>query len=257
MERRTFVGASVAALGSAAVSRAADEPAAGELYELRAYSLKPAKQPLLDDYMSQALLPALKRAGVGLVGAFVEPAEKDVLHVHLLSVYRSGDQFAGMSARLAADAAYGKAAAAFLAAKADNAPYLRIESSLLAPIAGMPRLVSPDASKPRLMNLRVYESHNERSAAKKIEMFNRAELAIFKRVGLTPVFFAAAIAGPLMPNLTYLLAFPDEAGRQAAWDRFRVDAEWVKLRAMPEYADKEIVARITNKLLTPTPYSEI
>jgi hypothetical protein len=42
----------------------------------------------------------------------------------------------------------------------------------------MPRLVRPDASKPRLLNLRVYESHNERAAGKKVEMF--------------------------MPNLTYL-----------------------------------------------------
>ena len=30
-----------------------------------------------------------------------------------------------------------------------------------------------------------------------------------------------------------------------------------KLKAIPEYADKEIVSRITNKILTPTPYSEI
>ena len=30
-----------------------------------------------------------------------------------------------------------------------------------------------------------------------------------------------------------------------------------KLRAIPEYADKEIVSRITNKILTPMPYSEI
>ena len=71
------------------------------------------------------------------------------------------------------------------------------------------------------MNLRVYESHNERAAAKKIEMFNKAELAIFRRVGLTPVFFGATVVGAAMPNLTYLLVFPDEAGRAAAWARFR------------------------------------
>ena len=51
--------------------------------------------------------------------------------------------------------------------------------------------------------------------------------------------------------------FPDEAGRKAAWDRFRADPEWLKLRAIPEYADKEIVSKITNKILLPTGYSEI
>ncbi len=121
----------------------------------------------------------------------------------------------------------------------------------------MPKLEKPDASKPRLVNLRVYESHNERAAKKKIEMFNKGELAIFRRVGLTPVLFAETIVGPAMPNLTYLLVFPDEMGRESAWSRFRDDAEWKTLRAIPEYADKEIVSRITNKVLMPASYSEI
>jgi hypothetical protein len=60
-----------------------------------------------------------------------------------------------------------------------------------------------------------------------------------------------------MPNLTYMLVFPDEAGRAAAWSRFGKDAEWHKLRATPGYGDKEIVSHITNKLLTPASYSEI
>ena len=121
----------------------------------------------------------------------------------------------------------------------------------------MPRLVKPDTSKPRLLNLRTYESHNERSGQKKIEMFNKAELAIFRNVGLTPVFFGESLIGSALPNLTYMLTFPDEAGRSAAWGRFGADPEWRKLRAMPEYADKEIVSRITNRILVPAAYSEI
>jgi len=40
-------------------------------------------------------------------------------------------------------------------------------------------------------------------------------------------------------------------------DRERDEAEWKKPRAILEYADKEIVSRITNKLLVPAPFSEI
>jgi hypothetical protein len=134
--------------------------------------------------------------------------------------------------------------------------YQRIESSLLVAIPGMPRLEKPDASTPRVLNPRVYESHNER-AAKKVEMFETAELAIFRRVGLTPVFFASAVVGSAMPNLTYMLVFPEQTGRKGAWDRFRADPERLKLKAVPEYAGTEIVSRITNKVLTPTAYSEI
>jgi hypothetical protein len=226
------------------------------LYELRAYALKSEKQPILDRYLGQAFIPALKRYGVGPVGAFVEQASPD-RKVFVLIVYPSPEQVATLSARLASDEEYRKAAGEYLAAKASDPVYARIESSLLAPIAGMSRLAKPDTTKPRLLNLRIYQSHNERANQKKIEMFNTGELAIFRRVGLTPVFFAESLVGSARPNLTYMLVFPDESGRKSAWDRFRDDAEWNKLRAIPEYADKEIVSRITNLILTPTAYSEI
>jgi hypothetical protein len=260
MKRRTFVQASLATACTAAAgqSLAAEAKAnASDLYELRTYSLKVDKQKLLDDYLSKAFIPALKRCGIGPVGVFAEPADKDMLKIYVLIVHKSAEQFATVSARLAADEEHQKAGAEYLAARASNPVYLRIESSLLSAIEGLPNLAKTDASKPRLLNLRIYESHNERAGKKKIEMFNKSELAIFRRVGLTPVFFAETIAGSAMPNLTYMLVFPDDAGRQAAWGKFRDDPEWLKLRAMPEYADKEIVSRITNKLLTPAAYSEI
>jgi hypothetical protein len=255
MDRRTFVGASAAVLGSSAALAAA--PAGRELYELRTYTLKPDKRPLLDEYLAKAYIPAVKRHRAGPVGVFVANPENDLLRVFVLVVHPGADSAAAMPARLTADAEYRDAAGAYLAARAADPVYQRIETSLLSAIAGMPRLERPDASKPRLFNLRVYESHNERAAAKKIEMFESGELAIFRRVGLRPVFFAAAVAGAAMPNLTYLLVFPDEAGRKTAWDTFRADPAWLKLKAIPEYADKEIVSRITNHILAPATYSEL
>jgi hypothetical protein len=260
MDRRTFAQTSLATLGVATASQAlAAEPKdrAVELYELRAYQLKAGKQKLLDDYLSKAFLPALKRHGAGPVGAFVEKTGPDTVKVYVLIVHPSAESVATLSARLAADEEHQKAAADYLAVRATDPVYTRVESSVLAAIAGMTKLEKPDTSKPRLLNLRIYESHNERAGRKKIEMFNKGEVAIFRRVGLTPVFFGEAIVGAAMPNLTYMLVFPDEDGRKAAWDRFRTDAEWLKLRAIPEYADKEIVSRITNLVLTPTSYSEI
>ena len=260
MKRRSFLQTSLAVVGAAAADAHAApsaEPAPGEHYELRTYTLKAAKQPLLDEYLRQAFLPGLKRLGIGPVGMFLEKGTEDAIRVYVLIVYSALGQLATLTTRLAADEEYRKAAAKYLEAPASAPIYSRIESSLMAAIEGMPKLAKPDAAKPRLLNLRIYESHNERAGKKKIEMFNKGELAIFRRVGLTPVFFGETILGALMPNLTYMLLFPDEAGREAAWTRFRDDAEWKKLRAIPEYADKEIVSRITNKILTPASYSEI
>ncbi len=259
MQRRSFLQASLTAAGAAvaAASVVAAERQGSPVYELRTYSLKAAKQPLLDAYVSKALLPALERFGIGPVGVFVEEGKDEARHIYVLIVHPSADSVTALPARLAADKEYLEAAKDYLAAPASDPVYSRIESSLLVPIAGMPRLEKPDTSKPRLFNLRIYESHNERAGKKKIEMFNKGELAIFRRVGLTPVFFAETVLGTAMPNLTYLLVFPDDAGREAAWKRFRADPEWLKLKAIPEYADKEIVSRITNKILTPTAYSQI
>ena len=262
MKRRTFLQSSVAQgiIGSAALAGFSTTATAAnktrEYYKLSTYTLKTAKKPMLDTYLAKAFIPALRRARIGPVGVFTETMG-DKAAVYVLIVFKSAEESATLSTLLAADGEYQKAAADYLAAPASDPVYERIESSFLGAIDGFPKLAKPDTTKPRLLNLRIYESHNERAAAKKIEMFNQHELAIFQRVGLTPVFFAETLGGAKMPNLTYMLVFPDEAARAAAWKSFGGDDAWKKLKAIPEYADKEIVSRITNKVLPPEPYSEI
>jgi hypothetical protein len=263
MKRRTFVKSSVAACLAAPIAlhrmSAAAEPEtrAREYYELRSYTLKAGKQPLLDDYLSKAFIPALGRLGIGPVGVFSEKADAGAETVHVLIVFRSPDQAVTLSERLDADSEHQKAGADYLAAAASDPLYDRIEVSLLGAIDALPKLEKPDPAKPRLLNLRIYESHNERAALKKIEMFNKHELPIFRKVGLNPVFFGETLIGSRMPNLTYMLVFSDDAERRAAWGRFGADDDWKKLKAVPEYADKEIVSHITNKILAPMPYSGI
>ena len=259
MERRTFMQTTLAAAATVSVSELshAAEPNRSEYFELRTYTLKKAKKPLLDEYLKQAFLPAIKRLKFGPVGVFVEEGEDDTARVFVLIVHPSADSCVTLNARLAADPEHQKAGQAYLNAKADDPVFTRIESSLMVPFEKLPKLVPVDATKPRLFQLRTYESHNERAGAKKIEMFNHGEIAIFQRVGLTPMFFGETILGTSMPNLTYLLVFPDEQTRTTAWNSFRTDPEWIKLKSIPEYADREIVSKITNRVLTPTPYSEL
>ena len=56
--------------------------------------------------------------------------------------------------------------------------------------------------KSLLFELRRYESSGESAGKKKIEMFEKSEIEIFKKVGLTPVFFGEALIGPARPNFT-------------------------------------------------------
>ncbi len=262
MERRTFLQSSLTAGGLVAMpvlantADAATEKGGREFFELRTYALKPDKQAILDRYFSASLIPALNRLGIKQVGAFYERPVPSSPIAHLLIPYQSLEQMATINASLAVAPEYLRSASDYLAIPATDPVYDRIESSLLSAFETMPKLETP-AKRASLYNLRIYESHNEAASKKKIEMFNKGEIEIFRRTGLTPVLFGEAILGTRIPNLTYLLAFDDEAARVEAWNKFRSDPEWFKLKSIPEYEDKRIVSKITNKLLTPAEYSQI
>jgi hypothetical protein len=110
----------------------------------------------------------------------------------------------------------------------------------------------------RVFQLRTYESPSVKTGLKKIEMFDDAgEIAIFRRVGLHPVFFGEALVGAKLPNLTYMLGFESAEELKENWQKFRDDAEWKRLSGMPEYADKAILSGITNVILRPAEYSQV
>ena len=111
---------------------------------------------------------------------------------------------------------------------------------------------------PRIFELRIYESPSEKAHLKKVEMFETlGEIEIFKRTGLTPVFFGRMIAGPKMPCLVYMLVHDSLAAREKSWSAFVGDAEWAKLRQTPGYGDADIVSNITTWLLRPSAASQI
>ena len=275
MTRRDFVSSAMAVTGSAwlsagAVGTAPQGTTAGrgperpsEYYELRRYQLRrgPA-QGIVDTYLKTAALPAWQRAGVGPIGVFSVMIGPESPTVYVLLVHKSLDAFASLPERLAADAEHEKAGAAYLNAEATVPTFVRIDASLMRPFDGMAKLELPfgggePARRPRIFELRTYESHSEKAAKKKIEMFNRGEIAIFRRAGLTPVFFGETLAGANLPNLTYMLVYEDMAAHDKQWSAFSADPEWKKLSTTPGYTDPEIVSNISNTYLRPAAYSQI
>jgi len=261
MTRSTFIKSTVAAsglVGAIENLNAAESSgsAARESFEIRKYTLKsPEKQAVLEAYLKDAAIPALNRLGVRNVGVFLPEKPEATAVVYVVLRFSSLDQLA-KSTELLADAVLQQQGAAYLDVPATDVVYERVESWLTQGIAGMPAMAVP-AKGSQVYQLRIYESPSEKTARKKIEMFNIGELAIFKRSGLNAVFFGETIVGPLMPNLTYMLSFSDAAAKDQAWNTFRVDPEWTKLKTTPGFTDKEIVSRITNIVLVPAAYSQI
>jgi hypothetical protein len=264
MKRRDFLKTSSIAGGAVLTSLAGGaaraQEASREFYELRTYEMPTGnRKALLNDYLEKACIPAMSRLGIKPVGVFTVVAGSNALNLFVLIPYPSLEHFLSAPARLAADAEYQKAAAAYLTASIDNPAYTRYESTLLWAFKQVPRVRMPAetaGNQPRLFELRIYESHSEAAALKKIEMFNEGgEIGIFDRVGLRPVFFGQTLVGRRQPNLVYMTVHQDMAAREKTWEAFRNSPDWKALSSNPAYAN--VVSATTVVFLRPAAYSQI
>lgn len=264
MERRQFLASAVAASAGMLSSTSGAQPLSGktrEYYELRKYSMQSGPQTkLTDKYMAEVLIPALNRLGMSTIGAFNLTLGPETPSLYLLIPSGSLDALVGAEQKLGQDEAFLKAAEAFWNAPAAAAPFVRVESSLLIAFEGWPRLtVPPETTKhaKRVFQLRTYESPTNRDHVRKVEMFNSGEYEIFQRAGFHPVFFGDTLVGPRLPNLTYMLSFPEVAEMDGMWQRFMGDPDWKKLSSSPQFAFEPIVSNVTNLILAPTSYSQV
>jgi len=267
INRRDFLKTSLAASATAALAGApasalgADAAASDrEYYELRAYRLKAgASHAILDGYLEAALIPALNARGIGAVGVFTEPDSKDGPAVWVLIPHRSLESVASVTAALNADPSVQIAGAEYLKSPTKELPaFERIDSWLMLAFAGLPRLAVPALArekKPRIFEMRTYESFSEAKALKKVDMFNAGEIGVMQELNLSPVFYGQVLVGRDMPELTYMLCSPDLETHKRNWAAFGVHPVWVKLKNDPQYADT--VSHITSRFLVPAAYSQI
>jgi hypothetical protein len=261
LERREFVTSAIAVAG-AVLSGGADRALAQsprEFYQLRKYALQTGPQlALVQNYFEQALIPALNRMSMAPVGAFKLDIGPETPTYYLLIPATSVEALATVDTRLAEDAEFMKSSTAFWEAPAAVPAFVRVESMLMSAFAGWPKLhAGTPRGEKRIFQLRTYESPSYAGHVRKVQMFNEAEIGIFTRTGLTPVFFGDTLIGPRMPSLTYMLTFADVADLNAKWAVFVNDPAWKELSHRPQYADAEIVSNITNLYLSPLSCSQI
>ena len=256
MRRRQFLSASAAA-GMAAAAPA--DPAKPAWFQLTWYYLRNGSQvDRTTQYLRDVWLPASMRIGVQPVGFFNAVIAEHSPFVLALASYPSLAAMESALAKFPEDKEFQKGWDEYN--NMAEPAYLRMESSLLRAFAGMPALEVPsdDGKRPaRIFELRTYESNNEKASRRKVGMFENGEIAVFRKVGMTPVFFGETLIGKNRPNITYMLTFDDLAARDRLWRNFGSDPEWQKLRAQPGLSDAEIVSNISNSILRPAAFSPI
>lgn len=247
-------------------ARGADAPGeegenAKQVIELRTYTLVDDEaEAKLDQYLEKALLPALARQGLGPIGALDQAgeAEEDAIQVMLVIAGPSVEAVTGAAAKLADDPEYQTAAADYLGTPAKAPLVKRIRSELLLSFDCWPQVTVPEqkqADKPRLFELRVYESPTEHFGELKVEMFNAGEVPIFLKSGIMPVFMGQALIGDQQPNLTYMTVYDDDASRQQGWKNFLAHPDWKVLSGVEKY--KGTVSKIHKSDWVPKSYSQL
>lgn len=255
MKRRQFVASSL--LAAPALTTALTQPTAAPkgVFEWRTYEPKyGSPQSNIENYLKEALIPALNKQGVKTVGAFREMGKSDPAKLHVLIPYPSWDAYTTAPGKLTADPAFAQASQTYTGLTPDKAPYGRYTTSLMSAFDALPQVTVP-AKEARIFELRTYEGYSEDAVRRKIKMFNVDELPIFYATKLNPVFFGEVVAGEHMPCLTYMLTFKNMAERDANWKQFVDSADWKRVSALPEYANT--VSNIIRIFLEPTAYSQI
>jgi hypothetical protein len=259
MKRRKFVQSSL--IGTSAIASGFIYPGASEqagdkeIIELREYELAfGGGQANLNTYLKDALIPALNKYGVKCVGAFSELGNFEPTKIYLLIPFPGITEYLKIPVEVAGDSDYIAASLDYHNLAPDNKVYNRFTTHLMVAFDGLPALNAGYRGS-GLYELRTYEGYSEDAVKRKILMFNKVELDIFRNNELNSVFFGEVIAGPDIPCLTYIVAFKDMAERNEKWGRFGADPDWNRVRVLPEYANT--VSKIIKKFLEPLPYSQV
>lgn len=262
MHRRSFVKAGLvtSALGTAGIRVPHDHaPESRRHYELRTYELRSDINPTrLRTFYRDALLPALSRAGAGAVGLFSPDTGFPSQSLVALVEYPSLGAVESVAVRLDADPVYADARRSF--ETAEELPYVRYDSRLMRAFTNHAKVELPpnDAARPpRMFELRTYEARSATALAAKVAMFNEAEIALFRTIGMTPVFFGENVFGTRLPSLTYMLTFDDLAARTKAWATFRTHPDWLRINKDPRWNLVGAVSVTNVAYLSPLPFSPI
>ena len=263
MQRRDFLTSSLAAAAVALkpTLSSAQTGKPRQYFELRKYQQQSGPQTkLLQSYLSDALIPALNRIGFTPIGVFNLYLGPQSPATYVLIPSNNLESLVTSELQLAKDDQFMKAAAPFWAAPAAAPAFVRVESQLMLAFEGWPQVTVPPVTAQhgkRVFQLRIYESPSQQDHVRKVEMFNSGEFDIFQKAGFWNVFFSDTLIGPRLPQLTYMVAFPELADIDAKWEAFGNHPDWKKLSAETRFSFEPIVSNIDSLILRPASFSQI
>ncbi|HLN21358.1 MAG TPA: NIPSNAP family protein [Bacteroidales bacterium] len=230
-------------------------------YEIRIYRYNsPSQDQIIDNYLKDAFIPGLHRAGLKNIGVF-KPVEQDTAYgkmTYVLIPYTKSEQYFAVVDKLEKDKDYQVSGKEFLDAPYNQPPFNRYESIFMKAFAMMPEMKVYSYNTPpseRIYELRSYESATDAKALKKIQMFNEGgEMKIFEAIGSNAVFYGQVLFGSLKPRLMYMTTYENMKSHDEKWAAFRSHPEWKRLSSLEEY--RNTTSKTNSYLLHPSAYSD-
>lgn len=256
MNRRMFAQAMGGAAAAAGLGSAQSGGGRTAIYRLDYLYFRQGSQGArITEFLSSQMPLMVKNTRAA--GVFTTMIGPHVPMTLVLQGFGSLEEMEAADRRLRADAGY--RAALDKMEQGSEPPYDSADRVLLRAAEFSPEVVAlaERPKTPRLFELRVYHSPTERQLGFLHERFNGPEIDVFHRSGIFPILYTDTLAGPNMPNLTYLIPFASLAEREKAWAAFLSNPDWLKAREDSVTRGGQIVAATSQVLLQPAPFSPI
>ncbi|MFB3923438.1 MAG: NIPSNAP family protein [Terriglobia bacterium] len=267
MDRRSFLlkGASgaaaasavplIAGSGLATSATGADAPTLPYLVEWVTFRLQSGPQVTNAlRWLEKRAMPLWQKHKFGPVGVFTVDVGGHLPAVHFMRIYLSLSDRQAVWSELRADPEWDATLADL---EKDGPAFYREDMILLNSTPFSPPIKPWATGDPthKIYELRIYESPTWKQLGYLHDRFAGGEIDIFHKSGIHPVFYADTLTGPNQPNMVYMIPFESAAQREQAWQTFRENPDWVKIREESIRKGGEIVRNITNMVLIPTGFS--
>jgi hypothetical protein len=242
-----------------ASDRSPRQPNVG-LYELRTYTASPGKMAELDARFRDHTISLFQKHGMMPI-AFFHVAAQPGQTIDDRLVY-----IMGYKDRAARDASWTAFAndpewkQVYADSQKDGSLTSKIENVFLSATDYSPKLNLTPSATPRHFELRTYTVMPGRLEDLHARFRNNT-LRIFAKHGMTSMLYWRPVADqPKMTDkMVYLLAFPSQEARGAAWTAFSADPEWKKVSDDSQKTGPMLISPggVVSVQLTPTDYSPL
>lgn len=231
------------------------------LYEIRTYTVAPGKMAELDARFREHTISLFRRHGMLPIGFFhvaTAPGQPEDNRLIYLMGYKDRVTRDNAWSAFAADPEWRQV---YKTSEANGSLLSKApESTFLTPADYSPVLNLKHSGKPRHFELRTYTVMPGRLDDLHARFRNHT-LRIFAKHGMTSILYWRPT--PDQPSLAakmlYMLAYPDQAARNASWSAFSADPEWKKVSDDSQKTGPMLVSPggVVSVQLTPTDYSPL